>query len=118
MNRHVRAFAKWQSIQPGFGDEDFRARKPIAFDSYINDNDTMVFKASSYGTLGALNNKNERLPFILQTDGTLDFGSSCESRLFTTNLKDKQIRVGDLFTIWDEHRNECIYRIDRVERLA
>lgn len=64
-------------------------------------------------------------PFVLQANGTVDFGSDyqdSEIRYIRTNIMDKIIQIGELFTMdeLDEDnggRAEFTYRIQKVERM-
>lgn len=69
-----------------------------------------------FGLYGAFNSA-ERFPFLLTSDGRIDFGAAEEpsSRYWQTNLRNRFIRDGELVTI--EGDEEWVYRIAKLTTL-
>jgi hypothetical protein len=87
-------------------------------DIVLNEDGT-ISKNAYFGFTGRLN--AEFYPFILLPNGTIDFGHEVEDlseRQLKTNMFDKQIRVGEVFTVFQEHPDAGdVYRIAEISEL-
>lgn len=67
-------------------------------------------------------NSTSRWPFVLcpaapnSKEWVLDYGSDSDDPPQRTNIVDREIRVGNFFTIWDGS-NEMTFRVTEVNQL-
>ena len=91
---------------------------PIVVDLKIDD----VSRRTSvnwplFGAMGR-QNTSEYLPFRMDTNGNIDFGSYNEIRNAWTNLLEKEIRNGEICTYRDSPNDvDVVYRIDDITSL-
>lgn len=55
-------------------------------------------------------------PFILRRDGRLDFGNNSDR--WRTNLREAQLEVGTLFTVWFNETDHGSYKIVKLAELG
>lgn len=55
-------------------------------------------------------------PFILRRDGRIDFGGSPDR--WRTDLRDAEIKVGTLFTVWFNETDHGTYKIVKLAELG
>jgi len=74
--------------------------------------------ASSWNSFGAfdLDGRHPR-PFILRRDGRLDFGAA-ETPAWRTDLRDAEMKVGAVFTVWFNETDSGEYRIVKIAALG
>ncbi len=51
-------------------------------------------------------------PFILRRDGRIDFGDSADK--WRTDLRDAELKVGTLFTVWFNETDHGTYKIVKI----
>jgi len=56
-------------------------------------------------------------PFILRRDGRIDFGAAVPDR-WRTDLRDTEIRVGCVFTVWFNATDNGLYKIVKIAALG
>ncbi|MGJ0509445.1 MAG: hypothetical protein ACR652_20455 [Methylocystis sp.] len=73
--------------------------------------------AAPWDVFGAfdLDGANPR-PFILRRDGRIDFGDSVDR--WRTDLRDAEIKVGTLFTVWFNATDSGAYKIVKLAVLG
>ncbi len=73
--------------------------------------------ASSWDVFGAFDLDGARpRPFILRRDGRIDFGENGDR--WRTDLRDAELKVGALFTVWFNETDSGTYRIVKLARLG
>ena len=55
-------------------------------------------------------------PFILRRDGRIDFGDSADR--WRTDLRDAELKVGTLFTVWFNEADHGTYKIVKLAELG
>lgn len=55
-------------------------------------------------------------PFILRRDGRIDFGASADR--WRTDLRDAELKVGTLFTVWFNETDHGTYKIVKLAELG
>jgi len=73
--------------------------------------------AASWDLFGALDLAGVRpRPFILRRDGRIDFGD--DSDRWRTDLRDTEMRVGAVFTVWFNETDHGAYKIVKLAELG
>jgi hypothetical protein len=107
MTRHVRVLAVSSPQDDGM---------PYLFDLAITDENKIQGHNYTFGLHGHFTGAHV-YPFYMDGRGNIDFGSHGEAhRMRSTNLHHRLIRVGELFTIKDGHK-ETSYKIARIDPL-
>jgi hypothetical protein len=107
MTKHVRVLAVSSPQDDGV---------PYLFDVAVGDDDKLKGRDFTFGLHGKFTGPRV-YPFYMDAKGNIDFGTYGETdRMRSTNLHHKLIRVGELFTIKDGHR-ETSYKIARIDLL-
>jgi hypothetical protein len=92
----------------------------LLFDLKIDEDSKEVVGAHPvFGMYGSLKS-GEMYPFVLRSDGRIDFGDSNESaqdRYWETNLRKRLIKKGELITV-EETEGPSTYRIESVSILG
>ncbi|HEV2673807.1 MAG TPA: hypothetical protein VGV37_04645 [Aliidongia sp.] len=76
-------------------------RDDYHFDLFLDPSGNPAQKVVYFGLWGEMGNPGNRFPVILLPDGRIDFGAEEEdaARYHTTNLLEKKIFQGELFTV-------------------
>ncbi len=74
----------------------------------------------SWDVFGVLNPTGERYPFVLSGTGDIDFGEGVDhrERFWTTNLRARTIRAGEVIQVRAEDKMEYAYHIKSVAVLG
>jgi hypothetical protein len=98
--RNVRLIAQWR---------DDPTEALITIDLRMED----LRVASTWDVFGAVDLAGARpRPFILRRDGRIDFGASGDR--WRTDLRDAELKVGTLFTVWFNETDTGVYRIVKI----
>ncbi len=107
MTKHVRIVAVSSPQDDG---------QPYLFDLAITDEDKIKGHDYTFGLHGHFTGAHV-YPFYMDGRGNIDFGTyGSGERMRSTNLHHRLIRVGELFTIKDGHK-ETSYKITRIDPL-
>jgi hypothetical protein len=73
--------------------------------------------AAPWDVFGAVDLDGARpRPFVLRRDGSIDFGDVADR--WRTDLRDTEIRVGTLFTVWFNETDQGSYKIVKLAELG
>jgi hypothetical protein len=72
--------------------------------------------ASVWDVFGAFDLDGRPRPFILRRDGRIDFGENLDC--WRTDLRDAQLKVGALFTVWFNETDRGHYKIVKIAALG
>lgn len=73
--------------------------------------------AAPWDLFGAIDLDGARpRPFILRRDGRIDFGDLTDR--WRTDLRDTEMRVGALFTVWFNETDHGLYKIVKLAELG
>jgi hypothetical protein len=92
------------------GPED-DAWDPIIIDLLLDEEGNVSRKVPAVGWWGLFSPGDDFYPFVLRSDGRVDFGSVYEKeedRFGRCNLFDKQIRRGEYVTFWFNEDELCM----------
>ena len=107
MAKHVRILAVSSPQDDGM---------PFVFDVGIDKDDKLKGHDYTFGLHGKFTGAHA-YPFFMDGRGNIDFGSfGSGERMRSTNLHHRLVRVGELFTIKDGHK-ETSYKITRIDPL-
>jgi hypothetical protein len=102
--REVRLVAQWL---------DDPTEAPMTVDLRIDG----VRLASAWELFGAFDRDGSRpRPFILRRDGRIDFGEALSA--WRTDLREAQLKVGGVFTVWFNELDRGQYKIVKIAELG
>jgi hypothetical protein len=100
MTRSVRLIAQWR-------DDPTEALMTVDLRA-----DGLRF-AATWDVFGAIDLDGARpRPFILRRDGRIDFGEGADR--WRTDLRDAELKVGTLFTVWFNETDHGVYKIVKI----
>src|ERR1043165_7201879 len=92
---------------------------PFRFDVVLGEEKTVLKVPVFFGFSGRWKDKGNLCPFVLEPSGRIDFGAGfTDDRYYRTNIREKQIAIGELFSVWDEHEFEKVFRIIDIGDIA
>lgn len=87
----------------------------VTLELALNDDGTPTRRMTSFGCYGGMGGRHETEPFLLRTDGVLDFGHTFkDNRLSMSNLMSgRAFHLGEYFTIrYDDE--DITYRVTQI----
>jgi hypothetical protein len=114
MNRHVRIEAINTSWPP-----DYERTDPLLLDMVIDDEAHVVGRHFVFGLQGDPAVRETWEPFVMRENGDVHFSGNEEGdSYFRTNLREKQIAPGEVFTSFDRLKAEIVWQITKVFEVA